>query len=176
MGLFEKLVNRFKVDLVIQRAVQKEWRGDLEGAIEDLEAAVGAAKPTPARLKVLSLLLQKAGRVDDAIAASTNALALAPNQPELIVGHARLLRRAGRFAEALPLISSRYGKDKKNIFVATEYCKLLVDMGRNEEAARVLDETSQWFETRAGDPRMEQNGMSQAFREAQEKLRHAGKH
>lgn len=171
VGLLAKLFSRFQIDIVIQRAIQREWRGDLEGAIQELEEAIRTEKPTPARLKALALLLLKAGRTEVAATTSANALAMAPGQPELIVSHSRLLRRVGRFEEALPLISSRYNKDKRNIFVASEYCKLLVDLGRHQEAAAVLDEVDRWFKSRADSRRMEENGMTQAYREAQAKLK-----
>lgn len=175
MGLFEKLFNRFQIDPVIHKAIQREWRGDPEGAIRDLEAVIATTKPTAPRLRTLAVLLINCNRFEEAAAYSARALALAPNQPELIVNHARVLRRAGRFDEALPLISGQYSKDKKNVFVAMEYCKLLVDMGQGEAALAVFEETDRWFRPLSQKPNMEQNGMTQAYREARAKLKYGGK-
>jgi Flp pilus assembly protein TadD len=175
VGLLEKLLNRFHVDPVLQRAVQREWGGDTAGAIEELETAVTTGKPTPVRLRALASMLLSCNRFDEALTYSAQALALAPHRPELIVNHSRVLRRAGRYDEALPLISGQYSKDKKNLFVAMEYCKLLVDMGQGTEALVVFEETERWFKPLAQRPDMERNGMSQAYREAKAKLRHGWK-
>lgn len=175
MSFFDKLFNRFHVDPALERAVQKEWQGDLESAIGELTSAIAVSEPTAARLSALAVLLMKAGRNAEAADSSAKALALAPNQPELIVTHSRILRRSGRFEEALPLISDLYHREKKNIFVATEYCKLLVDMGRRDEAAAIMFETSGWFKPLVNKPRMVQSGMSRAYREAKAKLEQAAK-
>ena len=175
MSLFTNLINRWRADHAMQSAIQREWRGDVEGAIKELKVLIEGPKPTADRLKALALVLVKNGRSEEACVYSEKALALAPNNPEVIVVHARILRRMQRYEEALPLITVQYHKNKKNIFVAMELCKLFVDMGRSEEAMQVFEETDRWFAPMSKKESVKRNGMLQAYSEGKAKLRQGAK-
>jgi tetratricopeptide (TPR) repeat protein len=130
---------------------------------------------TATQLYSMALLLIKHGKPDEAIGFSEQALAKEPQNPEFMLTHARALRRLGRFEDALPLVESLYAKKKKDVFASAEYCKLLVDMRRMGDADVVFRELEKWFKPLSGKARFKHSGMTRAFKEAHEKLRHASR-
>jgi tetratricopeptide (TPR) repeat protein len=65
------------------------------------------APNAPDARHALALALAAVGTIDDAATEFAAALALAPDQPMILANFARMLRRAGRVREAVPLLQAR---------------------------------------------------------------------
>lgn len=87
----------------IQRLIQS-GRGAEAVAQARVLAREAATAPDAQHLLALSLIA--AERVDEADAAFRAAAALLPGEPRILANHARMLRRAGRAAEAVPLLQA----------------------------------------------------------------------
>jgi predicted Zn-dependent protease len=173
VGLLERLLQRWRVDHEMMHALRADWHGDTEGAIGQLQSAMAASGSTPDRQNALAQLQCKIGRTEEALSNIAQALADDPGKPEYIVTQVRILRRLGQLDEALSRIEAQYKRDEKNLFVATELSKVLVDMGRMDDASILLDRVEGWFERISETPRARTSGMAQAYREARQKLRQA---
>lgn len=175
MGFLDQLLHRWRVDQPLARAMKKDWAGNTEGAIADLQALMLSTGSSPERSNVMAILLIKIGEPEEALICIKQALAAGANRPEFVVTHTRALRRLGRYDEALSRIEPQYRLDDKNIFVAVEYAKLLIDMGETGEAAALLDRVDSWFSEISDTRKAKESGMTHAYREARYKLRYAVK-
>lgn len=155
--------------------MKKDWAGNTEGAISDLQALILSTGTSPERANAMAILLIKIGEPEEALLCMKPALAAGANRPEFVVTHTRALRRLGRYDEALSQIEPLYRADDKNIFAAVEYAKLLIDMGRSDEAAALLDRVDSWFSAICDTRKAQESGMTHAYREARYKLRYAAK-
>jgi tetratricopeptide (TPR) repeat protein len=80
----------------LDRAERRLARGDLTGALQSLPA--GSREPAVHHLR--GVVLWKAGRAEEAVAAMARATALAPAEPAWAEAHAEALLRAQRWEEA----------------------------------------------------------------------------
>lgn len=175
VGLLDQLFQRWRVDQPLARAMKKDWAGNTEGAIADLQELIATSGSSPERSNAMAILLVKIGEPEEALVCSEQALTADPDRPEFIVTHTRALRRLGRYDEALSRIEPLYQLDKKNIFVAVEYAKLLIDMGQTDDASALLDRVDAWFSDISDTRKAKESGMTHAYREARYKLRYAVK-
>ncbi len=173
MGFFDQLFNRSRVDKPLVDAMKKDWSGNTEGAIEDLQALILSTGSSPERFNALAILQIKIGEPEEALRCIEQALADGADHPEYVVTHTRALRRLRRYDEALSRIKALYRRDEKNIFVAVEYAKLLIDMGQTDDAAALLDRIDSWFSAISDSRKAKETGMTHAYREARYKLRYA---
>src|SRR5262249_27337623 len=98
--------------------MKKDWAGNTEGAIADLQALILSTGTSPERANAMAILLIKIGEPEEALICMEPALAAGVNRPEVVVTHTRALRRLGRYDEALSRIEPLYRSDEKNIFAA----------------------------------------------------------
>ena len=104
---YQQMMN-LKPDLrAYARAAHMRWlKGDLEGAIEAMQFAVGAASPSDAESSAwvntrLAFYEFQAGRVNEAEQRSTFALSLQNNYPPAVLLQGRILLGQSRFGEAV---------------------------------------------------------------------------
>jgi predicted Zn-dependent protease len=174
MGLFDPLLGLLGIDPGVQKARSKEWEGDLDGAVQTIQELVRTKGATPKRLNFLAWFLIKKGQPAEALTYADQALERDPQNTEWQATRARALRRLGRHDEALTLMRRRFEKDKMDIFNSAELVELLLEMGRGPEAVPVYRDMEARFGAEAGTPLANKIGMTQAYRQAGERLRQAG--
>jgi Flp pilus assembly protein TadD len=174
MGLFDPLLGLLGIDPGVQKARDREWAGDLDGAVRSIQELIQAKGPTAKRLNFLAWFLIKQDRNQEALPHAERAIELDPNNTEWQATRARALRRLGRNDEALVLMRRRFDANKMDIFNASELCELLADMGKPSEAAAIFRDMKARFGGEAGTPLANKIGMTQAYRQAEERLRRAG--
>lgn len=82
-------------------ALAKRHIGEMDAAVEHMNAAVSLNAREPLYAVNLAMLLGDMGRADDALKPLDALLALVPGQPDALIQRATLLRRFGRFDEAV---------------------------------------------------------------------------
>lgn len=174
MGLFDPLLGLLGIDPGVQKARSKEWAGDIDGAIQSIQELIKAKGPTPKRLNFLAWFLVKKGDLQAALKAADEAVERDPKNTEWQATRARALRRLGRNDEALALMQKRFNAVKMDIFNAAELCELLLDMGKPSEAAAIYQDMKGRFGAEAGSALANQIGMTQAYRQAEGRVRDAG--
>lgn len=174
-GVLGYLVDLLVTEPAIRRARFKSRTGDQDGAILDLKVLINSKGTTPQRLDSLAWVLIKNGELEEALVHSEQAMTLVPKNTRFMATRARALRRLGRFDEALPLAEARYHEKKADTFNAAELCKLLVDLGRGDEALAVYREMEKRLGTIVSKPGQKLPGAIQAYLQAREKLRRSGK-
>lgn len=174
MGLFDPLLGLLGIDPGVQNARKREWAGDLDGAVQSMQELIRTKGSTPKRLNFLAWFLVKKGQPEEALKYADQAVESDPGNTEWQATRARALRRLGRHDEALALMQKRFNKDKMDIFNSAELCELLLDMGRGTEAVPVFRDMQSRFGAEAGTPLANKIGMTQAYQDAEARLREAG--
>ena len=173
MGLLAKLLELLDIDPAVQKAREKAWAGDVKGAIDAAQETITRSGPTAKRLDALSWFLTQAGRYEDALKASDQALALKPSA-KYQATRARALRRLGRLDEALPLMQAQLKKDPMDIFNSSELCELLLDLNEPSAASAVFQSMKKMFGDESGSPLANKIGMTQAYESARARMTEKG--
>lgn len=123
--------------------------GDLVSAVDLAEKAVEASPQDAPVRALLGNAYFASGRFASADAAYGDALALSPNEPQLILKRALVQIAQGRNGEAIALLEAARG-----MIEAPDLGLALALAGRPEEAVRILEEAARF---QMVDPRVRQN-------------------
>jgi tetratricopeptide (TPR) repeat protein len=119
-------------------AVEKLWQQkQIEQAITYLRCAIHA-KDTADRSQTLSVLLLSVGAVDEAAQYAQRAVDLGANAPKYEANKAMVIAKAGNLPEALSLMASVRQREPQELLFACQYCSLLADAERWDEAHEQL--------------------------------------
>jgi tetratricopeptide (TPR) repeat protein len=138
------------------RAAHMRWlKGDLDGAIEAMRLAIGAASPRDPEsvawswTRLAGYELQ-AGRIGEANAAAANALKFLPDYPAALLVQGRILLSTERVADAVPVL-----RRAARLNPLPEYQWALTDALRLQRLGTEADALEQELVTRgsAADPR-----------------------
>lgn len=174
-AVLEYLVDLLVTERAVRRARVKSRSGDQDGAIYDLKALIAAKGATPQRLASLAWILIKDGQNEKALEFCDRLMAMEPRNTWFMSIRARALRRLGRFEEALALMEARYHDAKTDTYNASELCKLLIDLGRGDEAIAVFREIEKRYGGVVIKPGEKKSGPMLAYLQAREKLRQSGR-
>jgi tetratricopeptide (TPR) repeat protein len=102
-------------------------------------AAEGRAKEASRILAEAAAEVLSTGRHDEAERIQRRACELDPGHPGTLGGLARCLVKAGRSGEAISLLESSLGVPGSAPAIAFELMRLLLDLGRGEQVAALID-------------------------------------
>ena len=121
-------------DTVASYALSLETNGTFSSASDDKEPPTAF----PWTLLFLSLFNDSNGVSDAALVTIDNAISHTPTLVELHMIRGRVLKRAGRIAEAADALQEARELDLQDRFVNTKCAKYLLRAGRYEEAEKVV--------------------------------------
>lgn len=174
-AVLEYLVDLLVTERAVRRARVKSRSGNHDGAIYDLKALIAAKGATPQRLASLAWILINAGQNEKALEVSDRLMAMDPKNTWFMSIRARALRRLGRFPEALALMEARFNDAKSDAYNASELCKLLIDLGRGDEAIGVFREIEKRYGGVVIKPGEKKSGAMRAYLQARDRLRQSGR-
>jgi tetratricopeptide (TPR) repeat protein len=121
-------------DSVANRALAKANEGDAEGAMADLQALIQSKGMTAPRANALGCVHYARKEWNEAERMFDEAVRLGTGHEHYTMNHALARFRTGHHDEALALLQEFLTRYPNHIFLACNFCELLIELGRMEEA------------------------------------------
>jgi tetratricopeptide (TPR) repeat protein len=120
-------------------AIRLAQAGDLDGATLEIRRLIERKGPSVERLNMLGLLLGLQQKWDESLDAFAEMARLGGDAPKFSASIGWVLWKMGRWQEALPLMEEGLQWSPNNLHITCNYCLLLADLGRFEEARVQVD-------------------------------------